>query len=136
MSNEPVRIVRPDDVEWVHLGIEDAKADLVATTARIPASPEIAGEAGFEAGFVDFRELEMDFTVTYDETCYVIEGEIYFTPSGGDEVVVRSGEMFEIRYGVEVHVRVPERCRIFYAAYPIDFLAQHESELKRLGKDH
>lgn len=132
---DPVRVVRPADVEWTNLGVEGAKADLVANVVAGPASQQIAGEPGFAAGFVDFSELEMDFTVTYDEACYVIEGEIYFTPSGGEELVVRPGEVFEIRYGTEVHVRVPDRCRLFYAAYPMDFLEQHDDELKRLGKE-
>jgi uncharacterized cupin superfamily protein len=133
---ELVQVHRPDDVQWTNLGIDDAKSDLVSYVVAGPASPQVAGEPGFASGFVDFEELEMDFTVTYDESCYVIEGEIGLTPAGGEEVVVGPGEVFEIHYGTEVHVRVPARCRIFYAAYPADFLEQHQSELNKLGKEY
>jgi ethanolamine utilization protein EutQ (cupin superfamily) len=131
---DAVRVIRPDDVQWSSLEVDGAAADMVANVVAAPASPPIAGAPGFAAGFVDFRELEMDFTVTYDEACYVIEGEIHLTPRGEEPIVVRAGEVFEIHYDTDVHVHVPDRCRLFYAAYPVDWLERHEGELVRLGR--
>jgi uncharacterized cupin superfamily protein len=132
--SDAVRVYGPSDAAWVSLGIQGAASDRFGNVTAGPASPQIAGTPGFAAGFVDFAELDMDFTVTYDEACYVIEGEIFFTASGEEEVAVTAGEVFEIRYGTDVHVRVPGRCRIFYAAYPIDWVERHEPELVRLGR--
>lgn len=131
---DAVRVYGPSDADWVSLEIEGAASDRFGNVLAGPASPAIAGTPGFAAGFVDFADLEMDFTVTYDEACYVIEGEIFFTAPGAEEVAVGAGEVFEIRYGTDVHVRVPDRCRIFYAAYPIDWVERHEDELVRLGR--
>jgi ethanolamine utilization protein EutQ (cupin superfamily) len=134
VSADAVRVVRPADVRWRSLGVVGAGSDRFGDVVAEPASQPVSGSSGFAAGFVDFRDLEMDFTVTYDEACYVIDGEIRFTPRDGAEVVVRTGEVFLIRYGTDVHVRVPDRCRIFYAVHPADWIERHPDELMRLGR--
>jgi uncharacterized cupin superfamily protein len=131
---DAVRVYGPGDADWISLGIDGAASDRFGNVSARPASAPIAGAPGFAAGFVDFADLEMDFTVTYDEVCFVIDGEILLTADGEDEVAVTPGEAFEIRYGTDVHVRVPDRCRIFYAAYPVDWFERHEPELTRLGR--
>ncbi len=129
-----VRVVRPDQLKWNSLEVEGSERDVLSEALSDPASPEIKGTPGIGAGFVDFEKLEMDYTVTFDETCYVIEGAIHLT-SNGETEIVRAGEVFNIKYGTTVRVEVPDHCRVFYAAYPANWSTEREGELEKLVGD-
>jgi mannose-6-phosphate isomerase-like protein (cupin superfamily) len=121
-------------IEWISLNAESARADSLGHLVAFPISPNIPGTPGLAAGFTNFHEMELDYVFTFDDVCYVIEGEIRFTPEGEETFAVHAGECFVTRYGAKVHISVPERCRLFWAIYPCDWTEVRDAELRRMGE--
>ncbi|HMJ94462.1 MAG TPA: cupin domain-containing protein [Thermoleophilaceae bacterium] len=126
--------VDESEIEWISLDAESAQADSLGHLIALPLSPEVRGTPGLAAGFTDFHEMELDYVFTFDDVCYVIEGEIRFTPEGEETFAVRAGECFVTRYGAKVHISVPERCRLFWVIYPCDWTEVRDAELERMEK--
>ena len=126
--------VDESEAEWISLNAESAQSDSLGHLIALPVSPEVPGTPGLAAGFTNFEAMELDYLFTFDDVCYVIEGEIQFTPEGGETFAVRAGECFVTRYGAKVHISVPERCRLFWAIYPCDWTEVRDDELRRMAQ--
>lgn len=124
--------VDESEIEWISLDAESARADSLGHLIALPLSPEVRGTPGLAAGFTDFHAMELDYVFTFDDVCYVIDGEIRFTPEGGETFAVGPGQCFVTRYGAKVHISVPDRCRLFWVIYPCDWTDVREAELERM----
>lgn len=99
---------------WESLGIEDAAAAEIKPLVTSAVSQTIG------AGLARFERCSFPWKLTYDECVYVIEGhmEVEFA---GETIAARAGEVAFIPSGSDVRYSFPDRCLLFYAAYPVDW---------------
>jgi ethanolamine utilization protein EutQ (cupin superfamily) len=127
-----IRFCPADEFVWGSLGAETAEQDGIAEVISHEAAPESAGIPGIGAGITELRALDSVYPVTFDEVAYVIEGEIHLS-DGETSVVARAGDVFGVGYGTMLHLKVPDYCRCFYAAYPANWSELRPGRLAKLG---
>lgn len=103
---------------WQDLGVDGGRADIqpLVTTAH---------SRTLGAGFARFEDVAFDWTLTYDECIHVLEGEMEVRHDGGT-LRAAAGEVVFLPSGSAVTYAFPGACRIFYAAYPVDWQERME----------
>ncbi|KNZ68767.1 ethanolamine utilization EutQ family protein [Thermincola ferriacetica] len=69
------------------------------------------------AGFMEMEESAFDWTLTYNEMDYVIEGTLDITVNG-KTYRGQAGDVFYIPEGTSVTFSTPDRCKFFYVTTP------------------
>ena len=77
------------------------------------------------AGLMEMRETTFDWTLTYDEIDYVIEGRLSIHCDGRVETA-GPGEVLLIPKGSKIQFSAPDFARFLYVTYPADWQNQSE----------
>ena len=75
------------------------------------------------AGLMEMRKTTFDWTLTYDEIDYVIEGQLSIHCDGRAETA-GPGEVLLIPKGSKIQFSAPEYARFLYVTYPADWQSQ------------
>lgn len=76
-------------------------------------------------GLMVMEKTTFDWTLTYDEIDYVIEGELSIIIDNR-KITAGPGEIILIPKGSTIQFSVPEKARFLYVTYPADWQAQAE----------
>lgn len=74
-------------------------------------------------GIMEMEETTFDWTLTYDEIDYVIEGSLTVVKNG-KSVTAGAGEAILIPKGSVIQFSVPGKARFMYVTYPADWAGQ------------
>ena len=85
------------------------------------ASLEESPNLGF--GVMELDHTSFDWTLKYDELCYVIEGRLEII-IGGRKSSADKGEIIYIPKGSSITFSAPDFARFLYVAYPADWANQ------------
>jgi ethanolamine utilization protein EutQ (cupin superfamily) len=129
-----IRHLPAAEFTWGSLGAESAEQDSIAEVVTHAASPETGGIPGIGAGITELRALETVYPVTFDEVCYVIDGELELG-DGETSFVARAGDIFTVAYGTQLRLSVPGHCRVFYAATPSNWSELRPAGLQKLAAE-
>ena len=99
---------------WEPLGIEGAELAEIKPLVTTEVSTTLG------AGFCRFERCSFPWRLTYDECVYVIEGRME-VEQDGVTLVAGPGEVAFVPAGSEVVYSFPERCLLFYTAYPVNW---------------
>ena len=72
------------------------------------------------AGLMEMKQTTFDWTLTYDEIDYVIEGQLSIHCDGRTETA-GPGEVLLIPKGSKIQFAVPDFARFLYVTYPADW---------------
>lgn len=118
--DELVKVVDPSGVllvkgntakcETFDTGNPKDKVGLKETLTR-EQSPHLA------AGFMEMEESAFDWTLTYNEVDYVIEGTLDIIVDG-KTYRGHAGDVFYIPEGTSITFATPDKCKFFYATTP------------------
>lgn len=114
-----VRLIRPDSLPWADLG---AGGDL----AEIKPTVTTEHSTTLGAGFCRFERCRFEWKLTYDECVHVLEGAMEVR-HGDDVVRAGPGDVVFLAAGSDVVYDFPDRCLLFYAAYPVDWQERMEA---------
>lgn len=107
-------LIQAGHIDYETLGIEGASLAETATAVG-PGQSESLG-----CGFARFEKCAFPWMLSYDETMYIIEGAIEIEHGGG-VLLARPGDVVFVPRGSAVEYRIPARCLLFYATYPVDW---------------
>lgn len=120
-------LVRPGDLTYEPLGIEGAT--LAETGAAVgPGQSQTLG-----CGFARFEACAFRWKLSYDETVYVIEGALEVRRDG-ELLAAGPGDVVFVPRGSSVEYRIPGRCVLFYATYPVDWAAAQSAQQDEDGQ--
>lgn len=71
-------------------------------------------------GIMEMTETTFDWTLSYDEISYVIEGELHINING-KKVIVKQGELVHIPKDSTIQFCVPNYAKFMYTTYPADW---------------
>ena len=72
------------------------------------------------AGLMEMKQTTFDWTLTYDEIDYVIEGRLFIHCDGRTETA-GPGEVLLIPKGSKIQFAAPDFARFLYVTYPADW---------------
>ncbi|VHY51673.1 ethanolamine utilization protein [Clostridioides difficile] len=75
-------------------------------------------------GMMEMKETTFDWTLSYDEIDYVIDGTLDIIIDGR-KVSASSGELIFIPKGSKIQFSVPDYARFIYVTYPADWASQN-----------
>lgn len=74
------------------------------------------------AGLMELLDgADFEWTLTYDEYDYVMEGELQIVLDSGTVLTGRPGDILYIPKNTHIHFRTPERARYVYFVYPANW---------------
>lgn len=74
------------------------------------------------AGLMELLDgADFEWTLTYDEYDYVMEGTLEIVLDSGTVLTGRSGDVLYIPKNTHIHFRTPEKARYVYFVYPADW---------------
>lgn len=85
----------------------------------------LSESARLGCGIMEMKETTFDWTLSYDEIDYVIEGTLHILIHG-KKVTAHPGELILIPKGSSISFSVPEYARFLYVTYPADWMGQKE----------
>lgn len=106
-------LLRPSELPWRELGAGGG----VSRVCRVVTS-EHSDTLG--SGLCLFERCSFPWRLTYDECVHVLEGEMEVEVEG-ESLRAGVGDVVFLRAGSEVTYRFAERCRLFYATYPVNW---------------
>ncbi|WP_425449516.1 cupin domain-containing protein [Dethiothermospora halolimnae] len=71
-------------------------------------------------GVMEMKESTFDWTLKYDEICYVIDGTLEIVIEDR-KVVNKKGDMVLIPKGTSIKFSAPGECRFIYVVYPANW---------------
>ncbi len=113
-------VIEGGSVRFEPLGIESALRAEIGEAVGADRSSTLG------AGFARFEGCRFPWTLSYDETVYVIEGSMTVM-SMGRELTAGPGDVVFLPEGSEVEYRFEDPCLLFYATYPVDWSAAQET---------
>ena len=104
-----------------------AAEDLTYTTffgppGRVDVAPTVDSSISrtLAAGLCIFEDCSMDYTMTYDDVLYILEGELVFR-TGEYEVHCGPGDTMWVPDTISGTFEAQGRCKVFYAVHPVDW---------------
>lgn len=74
------------------------------------------------AGLMELLDgADFEWTLTYDEYDYVMEGELQIVLDSGTVLTGRPGDVLFIPKNTHIHFRTPDRTRYVYFVYPANW---------------
>lgn len=74
------------------------------------------------AGLMELLDgADFEWTLTYDEYDYVMEGELQIVLDSGAVLTGRPGDILFIPKNTHIHFRTPDRARYVYFVYPANW---------------
>jgi len=110
-----IRVMRESDMPYS--GLDGAHAMELARVVTEAATTNLGG------GFIRYQNADgelADWTLTYDEVLYVIEGVLEVI-SNGESFVARAGEAMVIPKGATVTYRGAKGTKVFFVLQPRDW---------------
>jgi ethanolamine utilization protein EutQ len=110
-----IRVMRESDVPYS--GLDGAPAMELARVVTEAATTDLGG------GFIRYQDGDgelADWTLTYDEALYVIDGVLEVI-SNGESSVARAGEVMVIAKGTTVTYRGEKGTKVFFVLQPRDW---------------
>ena len=93
---------------------------LDVTGATVQASDPIIGKGNnLAAGFTEYTESSiLDWTFTYDEIFFILEGALEVHAVGQDPITFEVGDLGYIEKGTQTTIVVPERAYFLHVTQP------------------
>ena len=76
------------------------------------------------AGIEYLEAVTIDWTVTYDEVLFILEGPLTIEFAEDDRHICNTGDIVWLPKGTHLKYIAPSRAGYFYALYPVDWAAR------------
>ena len=122
-AQEPIRKLDPSGVIGIdprNMSLDefpfpiDAKGVTLKDLFTVEESPRLG------AGVMELDHASLDWTLTYDEIDYVIEGTLEIVIEGR-KVTAGPGEVILIPKNTSITFSTPDKARFFYVVYPANW---------------
>lgn len=125
-SSEPKRQIDPSGVIGIDpTGIELEKFPFPISSDRVLLKDILTLEESprLGAGLMELDNTSFEWTLTYDEIDYVIEGTLEIIIDGR-KVTAQAGQIIFIPKNTKIHFSTPNKTRFLYVCYPANWAEQ------------
>ena len=112
----------PSGALLIHPGSVETEPFQARQDVRVYDLTTLEEAPNMGAGLMELLDgADFEWTLTYDEYDYVMEGELQIVLDSGAVLTGRPGDILFIPKNTHIHFRTPDRARYVYFVYPANW---------------